>query len=170
LQEVVWHYGAGGTASRRFSSRNEKWLFYVKEKISHTFNLDVVRDPNVKYPNQKKQGRYRCNPLGKNPSDVWEFPKVTTGRNRSSKEHTAHPAQFPLPVVERIIKVSSDPLDLILDPFAGSASSGIAASALGRLFLGIEIKEEYCAMAVTRYREFQKVKCEVGQQEWAEVG
>jgi len=164
LQEVVWHYGAGVTARRRFSPRNEKWLFYAKDATSYTFNLDTVRDPNVKYPNQKKKGKYRCNPLGKNPSDVWEVPKVTTGQNRSSRERTPHPAQFPLPVVERIIEVSSNPLDLVLDPFAGSASSGIAASALGRLFLGIEIREEYCALAVSRYKEFAKVKSELQRQ------
>jgi adenine-specific DNA-methyltransferase len=164
LQEIIWHYGAGVTTARRFSPRNEKWLFYVRDASSYTFNLDAVRDPNVKYPHQKKNGKYRCNPQGKNPSDVWEIPKVTTGENRSSRERTAHPAQFPLPVVERIIKVSSNLLDLILDPFAGSASSGIAASALGRLFVGIEIREDYCALAVSRYKEFRRVKLELERQ------
>jgi len=164
LQEVVWQYGAGVSASRRFSPRNEKWLFYVKDSNSYTFNLDAVRDPNVKYPNQKKNGKFRCNPLGKNPSDVWESPKVTTGENRSSRERTGHPAQFPLPVIERIVKVSSNPLDLVLDPFAGSASAGIAANALGRLFLGMEIKVEYCEISVRRYREFKKLREEIHRQ------
>lgn len=164
LQEVVWQYGAGVSASRRFSPRNEKWLFYVKDGTSYTFNLDAVRDPNVKYPNQKKNGIFRCNPLGKNPSDVWESPKVTTGENRSSRERTAHPAQFPLPVVERIVRVSSNPLDLVLDPFAGSASTGIAATALGRLFLGMELKAEYCEISVQRYREFKKLREEIHRQ------
>jgi len=88
VQEIVWTYGAGVTAKNRLSPRNEKWLFYVKDSRKYTFNLDEIRDPNVKYPNQKKNGKYRCNPLGKNPSDVWEFPKVTTGKDRSSKERT----------------------------------------------------------------------------------
>ena len=102
MQEIVWKYGAGVSAKRRLSPRNEKWLFYVKNPDDYTFNLNEIRDPNVKYPNQKKNGKFRCNPLGKNPSDVWEFPKVTTGSNRSSKERTGHPAQFPLSVVLRV--------------------------------------------------------------------
>jgi adenine-specific DNA-methyltransferase len=155
LQEIIWRYGAGVSAKRRLSPRNEKWLFYVKNPKDYTFNLDDIRDPNVKYPNQKKKGKYRCNPLGKNPSDVWDIPKVTTGKNRSSKERTGHPAQFPLSVVERIIKVSSIQGGVIFDPFAGSASAGIAAYGLGRIFVGIEINSAYCQMAVDRFKKFK---------------
>jgi len=53
LQEIVWKYGAGVAAKRYLSPRNEKWLFYVKNPSHYTFNLDIIRDPNVKYPNQK---------------------------------------------------------------------------------------------------------------------
>ena len=158
LQEVVWQYGAGVSTKARFSPRNEKWLFYVKNETAYTFNLDAVRDPNVKYPNQKKDGKYRCNPLGKNPGDVWTFPKVTTGTKRSSKERTGHPAQFPLAVVERIIEASSNSGDLVLDPFAGSGSAGITAAGLGRVFLGIEIRKDYCELAVKRYKRFQELR------------
>ncbi len=154
LQEVVWKYGAGVSSKRRLSPRNEKWLFYSKDAENYTFNLDDIRDPNVKYPNQKKNGKYRCNPFGKNPSDVWEFPKVTTGKDRSSQERTDHPAQFPLAVVERIIKASSNQVDLVLDPFAGSGSTGIAAFGLGRRFVGFETREDYCQLAVARFKRF----------------
>jgi adenine-specific DNA-methyltransferase len=154
LQEVVWKYGAGVASRHRLSPRNEKWLFYVKDPKNYVFNLDEIRDPNVKYPNQKKNGKYRCNPFGKNPSDVWEFPKVTTGKNRSSKERTDHPAQFPLAVVERVIRASSNTLDVVLDPFAGSSSAGIAAMALGRIYIGVEIRRDYCELAAERYQRF----------------
>ena len=154
LQEVVWHYGAGVTTNRRFCPRNEKWLYYVKNANDYYFNLDAVRDPNVKYPNQKKNGKLRCNPLGKNPSDVWIFPKVTTGANRSSKERTGHPAQFPLAVVNRIIRACSRNADVVLDPFSGSGSTGIAAVGNGRIYVGIELREDYCNMAVNRFRAF----------------
>ncbi|HHT9136323.1 MAG TPA: DNA-methyltransferase [Candidatus Wunengus sp. YC60] len=156
LQEIVWKYGAGVTTKYRLSPRNEKWLFYIKNQSRYTFNLDEIRDPNVKYPNQKKNGKYRCNPFGKNPSDVWEFSKVTTGANRSSKERTDHPAQFPLQVVERIVRVSSNKLEIVLDPFAGSCSAGIAAVGLGRIFLGFEIIPEYCELAIKRYERFKR--------------
>ncbi|MFN8626394.1 MAG: site-specific DNA-methyltransferase [Candidatus Binatia bacterium] len=154
IQEVVWAYGAGVSAKSRLSPRNEKWLFYVKDREHYTFNLDEIRDPNVKYPNQKKNGRFRCNPLGKNPSDVWELPKVTTGKDRSSKERSGHPAQFPLSVVERIVKAASNPAEVVLDPFAGSCSTGIAATGLGRVFVGFELREDYCKASVQRFKDF----------------
>ncbi|MCO6457654.1 MAG: site-specific DNA-methyltransferase [Pirellulaceae bacterium] len=158
LQEVVWKYGAGVSARRRLSPRNEKWLYYVKEPHRYTFNLDEIRDPNVKYPNQKKGGKFRCNPFGKNPSDVWEFPKVTTGTKRSSRERTGHPAQFPLPVVERIVRASSNPAEVVLDPFAGSCSAGVAAAGLGRLFVGCEISEDYCKLAAERFESYRRAR------------
>ncbi|HLG17172.1 MAG TPA: site-specific DNA-methyltransferase [Blastocatellia bacterium] len=156
LQEIVWKYGAGVSAKRRLSPRNEKWLFFVKDPERYTFNLDEIRDPNVKYPHQRKNGKFRCNPLGKNPCDVWEFPKVTTGEDRSSKERTGHPAQFPLGVVERVVRASSNPTDLVLDPFAGSCSAAIAAVGLGRLFVGFELRPDYCELAVERFKQFKR--------------
>jgi len=157
-QEIVWHYGAGVAAKRFFAPRNEKWLFYTKDAENFVFNLDDVRDPNVKYPNQKKNGKFRCNPLGKNPSDVWEFPKVTTGTNRSSKERSSHPAQFPLAVVDRIVKTSSRYCDLVIDPFSGSGSSGIAAVGNGRVYVGSEIREDYCRETADRYEHFLQLR------------
>jgi adenine-specific DNA-methyltransferase len=164
IQEVVWKYGAGVQTKRRLSPRNEKWLFYAKNSESYTFNLDDIRDPNVKYPNQKKDGKYRCNPLGKNPSDVWEFPKVTTGTNRSSKERTGHPAQFPLAIVDRLVKACSNKFDVILDPFAGSCSTGIAAIGLGRLFVGFEVRKDYCELAAKRVAEFHEERIKLNCQ------
>jgi adenine-specific DNA-methyltransferase len=154
VQEIVWKYGAGVSAKNRLSPRNEKWLFFVKNSEHYTFNLDEIRDPNVKYPNQKKNGKFRCNPLGKNPSDVWEFPKVTTGKDRSSKERSNHPAQFPLGVVERIVKAATNSAQIVLDPFAGSCSTGIAAVGLGRIFVGFELREDYCEKSVQRFKNF----------------
>jgi adenine-specific DNA-methyltransferase len=143
LQEVVWHYGAGVAARHSFSPRNEKFLWYVKSRDEYTFNLDDVRDPNVKYPNQKKNGKLKCNPLGKNPTDVWDFPKVTSGTDRSSSERTSHPAQFPLAVIDRIVRACSDAGDLVLDPFMGSGTSAEAALRAGRDVVGFELEPNY---------------------------
>ncbi len=109
------------------------------------FNLDDVRDPDVKYPNQKKNGKLKCNPLGKNPTDVWTFPKVTSGTNRSSRERTPHPAQFPEAVIERIILACSMPGDIVLDPFLGSGTTPVVARRLDRYVIGFEISEAYLA-------------------------
>lgn len=151
-QEVVWHYGAGVACRKQFSPRNEKFLWYVKDESDYIFNLDDVRDPNVKYPNQKKNGVLRCNPLGKNPSDVWEFPKVTSGQGRSSKERTSHPAQFPVAVIERIVRASSNADDIILDPFIGSGTTAEVAIRTGRTIVGFEIDRDYCEIISHRLR------------------
>ena len=150
IQEVVWNYGAGVAARHSFSPRNEKFLWYVKNSREYTFNLDEVRDPNVKYPRQFKNGRLKVNPLGKNPTDVWSIPKVTSGASRSSKERTPHPAQFPIAVVERIIKACSNEGDIILDPFFGSGSVAAAATGLGRYVVGVEIEARYVDIACDR--------------------
>lgn len=154
LQEVVWAYGAGVSSRKSYSPRNEKFLWYVKDQDDYCFNLDAVRDPNVKYPNQKKNGKLKCNPLGKNPGDVWYFPKVTSGRDRSSVERTAHPAQFPLAVIDRIIKASSNPSDVVLDPFLGSGTVIEAALRNGRQAVGFEIEPKYIDIATRRIQRF----------------
>jgi adenine-specific DNA-methyltransferase len=154
LQEIVWHYGAGVAARSSFSPRNEKFLWYVKDDRQYTFNLDAVRDPNVKYPNQKKNGKVKCNPAGKNPSDVWHFAKVTSGRDRSSQERTAHPAQFPVAVIDRIIRACSNPGDTVLDPFVGSGTTIEAAIMNGRCAVGFEIRSDYVEIAANRVERF----------------
>jgi adenine-specific DNA-methyltransferase len=158
IQEVVWNYSAGVAGRKFLSPRNEKFLWYVKNEQDYIFNLDAIRDPNFKYPNQKKNGKIKVNPLGKNPSDVWKFPKVTSGKNRSSKERTAHPAQFPVAVIERIIKASSNETDLILDPFMGSGTTAEVALSLNRPVVGFEIEEGYCEIAVERIQLFMEEK------------
>jgi adenine-specific DNA-methyltransferase len=154
VQEIVWNYGAGVAGRKFFSPRNEKFLWYVKNENQYTFNLDAVRDPNVKYPYQKKNGKIKVNPIGKNPSDVWQFPKVTSGRDRASKERTAHPAQFPEAVIERIIKVSSNPGDVILDPFMGSGTVAVVALNLQRPVIGFELREDYCRIIAERIENY----------------
>jgi adenine-specific DNA-methyltransferase len=156
IQEIVWNYGAGVAGRLFFSPRNEKFLWFVKDETDYVFNLDEVRDPNVKYPNQKKNGKLKCNPNGKNPSDVRQIAKVTSGRDRSSKERTAHPAQFPIELLNRIILASSNPGDLILDPFVGSGSSLEAAIRTGRKAIGFEINIDYIKVAATRIRQFRE--------------
>lgn len=154
LQEVVWNYAAGVACRKRYSPRNEKFLWYIKNSKDYTFNLDSVRDPNVKYPNQKKNGKLKCNPLGKNPSDVWQITKVTSGKNRSSVERTAHPAQFPLALIERVIKASSNEGDIILDPFMGSGSTAECAIRNNRYAIGFEIEEKYIGYAEDRIEKY----------------
>lgn len=154
IQEVIWNYGAGVAARKSLSPRNEKLLWYVKDPASYAFHLDSIRDPDVKYPLQKKNGKLRCNTIGKNPSDVWQIAKVTSGENRASPERTSHPAQFPIDLVDRIVLGCSNPGDLILDPFMGSGTVAVSCLRHGRCFLGIEIKPDYCRISARRIERF----------------
>lgn len=161
LQEIVWNYGAGVACRHMFSPRNEKFMWFVSDQQSYTFNLDSVRDPDVKYPNQKKNGKLKCNPLGKNPTDVWNFPKVTSGTDRSSKERTSHPAQFPEAVIERIILACSNEGDVILDPFSGSGTTACVARRLRRKAIGFELRPDYVHLARQRIEadiEFEQIR------------
>lgn len=150
IQEVVWNYGAGVACRSRLSPRNEKLLWFVKDPKQYVFNLDDIRDPDVKYPNQKKNGKLKCNPLGKNPSDVWRIPKVTSGTNRASRERTPHPAQFPVELITRTVLASSDPGEVVLDPFMGSGTTAEVAIRTGRKAIGFEISERYLEISARR--------------------
>ena len=151
-QEIVWNYSAGVACKKYLSPRNEKILWYVKDSENYTFNLDSIRDPNVKYPNSKKNGKLRVNTLGKNPSDVWEIAKVTTGSGRSSLERTPHPCQFPMDLVNRLVLGFSNVNDIVFDPFLGSGTTIESCIINDRYCIGFEIREDYCKIAADRIK------------------
>ena len=152
---IVWHFGHGLHASRRFSGRYEVILWFTKGD-HYTFDLDPVRVPQ-KYPRKKHykgphKGSLSGNPLGKNPSDLWEIPNVKANH----VEKTAHPCQFPVELVERLVLSMTEPGDRVLDPFLGAGSTAIAALMHGRKALGAEIVPEYVALARERVRLAQR--------------
>ncbi|ELC6145998.1 site-specific DNA-methyltransferase, partial [Escherichia coli] len=160
-----WNYGAGVASRKRLSPRNEKVLWFLKDPKNYTFNLDLIRDPNVKYPNQKKNGKLKCNPLGKNPSDVWQIAKVTSGKNRSSKERAPHPAQFPLELINRLMNGFSNEEEIVLDPFLGSGTTAESSMINGRYVIGIEINKEYLLYAKNRLqRKTEDISLTLAQQ------
>jgi adenine-specific DNA-methyltransferase len=154
-QEIVWNYSAGVACKNYLSPRNEKVLWYVKDSNNYTFNLDAIRDRNVKYPNSKKNGKLRVNTLGKNPSDVWEIAKVTTGYNRSSEERTPHPCQFPADLVDRMVLGFTNAGEVVFDPFVGSGTTFESCIKHKRFCVGFEIKPEYCEIAKDRIKRIQ---------------
>ncbi len=157
-QEIVWNYSAGVACKNFLSPRNEKVLWYVKDKTNYTFNLDLIRDQNVKYPNSKRKGKLRVNTLGKNPSDVWEIAKVTTGYNRSSNERTPHPCQFPIDLIDRLILGFTNESDIVLDPFIGSGTTFDSCIRNNRYCVGFEIKSDYCEIAKNRIKDIIETK------------
>ncbi|MBI4330634.1 MAG: site-specific DNA-methyltransferase [Chloroflexi bacterium] len=146
---IVWAFGHGLHASRRFSGRYEVVLWFTKGSV-YTFNLDAVRVPQ-KYPGKKyfkglRKGELSCNPLGKNPGDIWEIPNVKANH----VEKTVHPCQFPVELVERLVLAMTREGDWVLDPFMGVASPAIAALMHHRKAIGAEIKPEYVETARQR--------------------
>ena len=90
----------------------------------------------------------------KQMTDVWRLPAIAPWE----KSCTKHPTQKPLGLLSRIIMASTKPGEWILDPFAGSSTTGIAANLLGRRFLGIEREEEYAAISKARREEIENLK------------
>lgn len=146
---IVWTYEHGLHASRRFSNRHETILWATKGD-DYPFDLDSVRVPQ-KYPNKKhfkgaKVGQLSGNPLGKNPGDVWEIANV----KNNHPEKTAHPCQFPEELVSRLVAATTKPGDLVLDPYAGSGTTGKVCRDLGRHALMFESDAAYAEIARLR--------------------
>jgi adenine-specific DNA-methyltransferase len=158
---IVWTFGHGLHTKDRFSGRHETLLWFTKGK-RYRFNLDAVR-VNQKYPGKKhykgeKKGAYSGNPLGKNPSDVWNGWDVWDIPNVKANhiEKTEHPCQFPIAFALRVIKALTKPNDLVLDPYVGSGSTAAAAIIAGRRFVGSEIVPKFYALAMTRAKAAAK--------------
>jgi adenine-specific DNA-methyltransferase len=152
---IVWHFGHGLHAKNRFSGRYEVILWFTKTD-NYTFNLDSVRVP-PKYPKKKyykgpKKGQYSCNPLGKNPSDIWNIPNVKSNH----VEKTVHPAQFPVELIERLVLSMTNEGDWVLDPFMGVGSTQIASIMHHRRSVGAEILQKYYQIAWERIEKAQE--------------
>jgi adenine-specific DNA-methyltransferase len=134
VQEVVWDRRRHLATTTRFSTRSERWVWLVKNPKKYTFHLDEVRVPT-------RQIDKRNNPLGANPSDVWEFAPVQTAQ---------HPCAFPMAMIERIVMACSDEGQLVLDPFGGSGTTAIAALKHNRCAILIERDAGYFAICEER--------------------
>ena len=151
---IVWHFEHGLHCSKRLSGRHETILWFTKSD-EYTFNLDPIRIPS-KYPGKKhfkgpKAGQLSGNPLGKNPGDVWIFPNV----KNNHVEKTAHPCQFPVELVERLVLSLSDRGDTVLDPYMCAGSSIVAAILHGRNGSGCDVVEAYVEIARQRISELR---------------
>lgn len=152
---IIWHYGHGLHASKRFSGRYEVILWFTKAD-DYIFNLDPVRIPQ-KYPKKKyfkgpNKGELSCNPKGKNPSDIWDIPNVKANH----VEKTSHPCQFPIELIERLILSMTNEGDWVFDPFIGVGTTAIAALINKRNAIGAEIMPEYVKIAKERIKLAEK--------------
>jgi len=147
---IIWTFGHGLHEKYRFSGRHETILWFTRPSPDYTFNLDPVRIPQ-KYPNKRafrgsNKGQLSGNPLGKNPSDIWDIPNVKSNH----VEKTAHPCQFPVALAERLVLALSNENDLIVDPYIGSGSTAVAAFLHHRRAAGSDIFSNYLNIAKDR--------------------
>jgi adenine-specific DNA-methyltransferase len=152
---IVWTFGHGAHASKRFSGRHETILWFTKGH-RYRFDLNSIRVPQ-KYPGKRhykgpNKGQFSGNPRGKNPSDVWEIPNVKS----KHIEKTDHPCQFPVALVQRLIRALVRRNGLVVDPFMGSGSAAVAAALEGRSFEGCDIKSSYVRIAKKRMSSLKR--------------
>ena len=168
---IIWHFGHGLQCEKRFSGRYESILWFTKSN-QYTFNLDDVRIPS-KYPGKRSykganKGKLSGNPKGKNPEDLWKATidrlyddwdcKIWDIPNVKSQhpEKTIHPCQFPVELAERCVLALSNENDIVYDPFAGVASSLIAALKNGRQAYGTELMQEYVDIGLERIEKLSQ--------------
>lgn len=141
LNVIVWHKNdvARLTTDLRFNFEAEYIIWARKnENVPHYFNYDLMRSMNG----------------GKSMPDVWSLPSVGFWEKKCGK----HPTQKPLRLLYRMILSCTHEGDIILDPFAGSCSTGIAANLTGRKFIGIEQEQEYLELGIKRRLEIEDEK------------
>jgi site-specific DNA-methyltransferase (adenine-specific) len=134
VQEIIWHWDYGARSRRLWSRKSNTILWYAKDPSAYIFRYEdsdriPYMAPDMQTPERAK--------LGKTPTNVWFHTIVPT----NSKEKTGYPSQKPIGVVNRIVKVHSNPGDTVLDFFAGSGTTGMSAVKLGRKFILIDQSE-----------------------------
>ncbi len=153
---IIWHYTFGQQMKDKFARSHTHIFYFVNDRKNFTFNNKAVRVPSAR---QLVYNDKRANPAGKMPDDVWDgFSRVCgTFKEREGW----HPCQMPENLLKRIITVSSNTGDCVLDPFSGSGTTAAAAHQLGRNYVGIEISGEYVKNTNKRLAELKKQQSEM---------
>ncbi len=141
---IIWHYTFGQQTKNKFARAHTHIFYFVKDRKHFTFNDEMVR---VISDRQKKYADRRANPAGKMPDDVWnEYPRLCG----TFRERTGFPCQMPESLLARIIRVSSNEGDWVLDPFCGSGTTATVAHKLGRFYTTFDLSERYVEAAKKR--------------------
>lgn len=145
LNEISWFKpnAPPNLACRCFAHAHETIIWARKSKdAKHTFNYELM-----------KSWDDRITPSGKQMRSVWCIPLTA----QSEKSHGKHPTQKPIELLRRIIASSSNPGDLVLDPFSGSGTTGVAAVAMGRKYVGVELDQSFATLSEKRIAAAQRV-------------
>jgi site-specific DNA-methyltransferase (adenine-specific) len=155
LNEIVWAYDYGAKAKRRWPTKHDTILVYVKNPDRYWFDSSAVDREPYMAPGLVTPEKAE---LGKLPTDVWWHTIVSpTGR-----EKTGYPTQKPEGVLRRIVQASTREGDWVLDCFAGSGTTGAVAATLGRRFVLVDEHADAIAVMRRRFAEIAGVEFEVG--------
>lgn len=143
LNEIIWAYDYGARATKRWPTKHDTILVYVKNPATYFFDSTAVdrepyMAPGLVTPEKVKRGKL--------PTDVWWHTIVSP----TGKEKTGYATQKPVGILRRIIAASSRPGDWILDPFAGSGTTGAAAAALDRNVVLVDQSDDAIAVMEAR--------------------
>jgi len=161
---IIWHYTFGQQPKNKFARSHTHILYFTKDKKDFTFNPDSVRVASAR---QTTYNDARANPKGKLPDDVWYLrPQEAAESGYFAPDQSTwnvsrvcgtfkeregwHGCQMPIGVLNRIIAASSNPGDIVLDPFNGSGTTIVAAALAGRKYVGIDQSDEYVGYAKKR--------------------
>ncbi len=144
LNEIIWAYDYGGRPKNRWPPKHDNILLYVKNPAEYVFNVDEIE--RIPYMAPGLVGPEKA-ARGKLPTDTWWHTIVPT----NGAEKTGYPTQKPLGILRRIVQASSRPGALVLDFFAGSGTTGVAALELGRRFILVDNNPEALAVIARRF-------------------
>jgi site-specific DNA-methyltransferase (adenine-specific) len=153
LNEIIWAYDYGARTTKRWPAKHDTILVYVKDPVRYTFNYEAI--DRIPYMAPGLVGPEKA-ARGKTPTDTWWHTIVSP----TGKEKTGYPTQKPLGILRRIVTASSNPGDLVLDFFAGSGTTGVAAHELGRRFLLVDSNPEAFAVMERRFAGIEGVAFE----------
>lgn len=145
---IIWHYTFGQQTKTKFARSHTHIFYFVKDKDNFTFNDHTVRVPSDR---QLIYNDKRSNPAGKMPDDVWNTFSRVCGTFKERQRW--HPCQMPVILLSRIIAASSNPGDVVLDPFIGSGTTAEAASVYNRQYVGIDVSQDYCDNVEKRLKQ-----------------
>lgn len=144
LNEIIWAYDYGARTKKRWPAKHDNILLYVKDPECYTFNADEI--DRIPYMAPGLVGPEKA-AIGKLPTDTWWQTIVPPG----GKESTGYATQKPLAILKRIVTASSNSGDTVLDFFAGSGTTGVAARQLGRKFILIDNNEQALQAMAKRF-------------------
>ena len=147
INEIIWSYDYGGRSKKKWPTKHDTIFWYAIDPANYTFNANAI--DRIPYMAPGLVGKEKA-ARGKVPTDVWWQTIVPT----SGKERTGYPTQKPLAILERIVKVHSNPGDMVMDFFAGSGTTGVAAARNDRLFVLVDSNPEAVQVAAQRLTEF----------------